>query len=241
MSEFVGDCPNCGAKSVTFTIQSDNPIGQRVYPRAIEAFVVCRICDRSAIALFVARGSYQNNETLDKGSLSNGAGKILPCYDFLDFPRLALAGKVAAPDFLPEAVANCFNEGADAFCIGAYNASASMFRLALDIASKGMLPDTPADQGGPNANQRKRLFDRLKWLFDNKHLPEDLRELADCIREDGNDGAHDGSLKKADAEDLIDFVTALLERVYTEPARLAEAKARRLHRRAVAGQAGGAA
>jgi hypothetical protein len=53
------------------------------------------------------------------------------------------------------------------------------------------------------------------------------------VREDGNDGAHDGTLGKEDAEDLLDFTTALLERIYTEPERLRLAQERREKRRLV--------
>ncbi|KQS48531.1 hypothetical protein ASG20_14190 [Sphingomonas sp. Leaf198] len=65
-------------------------------------------------------------------------------------------------------------------------------------------------------------------------MAPELADLADCVREDGNDGAHDGTLGKADAEDLVDFTQQLLERVYSEPARLRIAKARREARRAEA-------
>jgi hypothetical protein len=75
------------------------------------------------------------------------------------------------------------------------------------------------------------LAPRLAWLLDNRYLPGELRELSTCIREDGNDAAHDGTLEKADAEDLLDFTVALLERLYTEPERLKLAKARREERR----------
>ena len=68
-------------------------------------------------------------------------------------------------------------------------------------------------------------------MFDHHVLPESLRELLTCVREDGNDGAHAGTLRPEDAEDLLDFTTALLERIYTEPERLKAAKARRDKRR----------
>ncbi|WP_448665131.1 DUF4145 domain-containing protein [Sphingomonas sp. CJ20] len=115
--------------------------------------------------------------------------------------------------------------------MGAYNAAAAMFRLALDLATKSLLPDTPSAAGGPNNAERKRLYDRLEYLFSASLIAPELRDLADCVREDGNDGAHDGTLNKEDAEDLIDFTEQLLERVYTEPARLRLAKARREGRR----------
>ena len=55
--------------------------------------------------------------------------------------------------------------------------------------------------------------------------------MSSCVKDDGNDGAHAGTLKKADAEDILDFTVALLERMYTEPERLRLAKARRDSRR----------
>jgi hypothetical protein len=58
-----------------------------------------------------------------------------------------------------------------------------------------------------------------------------VREISTCIREDGNDGAHQGTLTKEDAEDLLDFTTALLERLFTEPRRLEIAQERRKERR----------
>ena len=92
-----------------------------------------------------------------------------------------------------------------------------------------MLPE--ADGDGLNSKVRRNLGLRLPWLFDRNLLPEALRELSSCIKEDGNDGAHEGSLQKEDAEDLLDFTTALLERLYTEPERLRLAKERREARR----------
>jgi hypothetical protein len=68
-------------------------------------------------------------------------------------------------------------------------------------------------------------------LFENRLLPSDLRELAHCIKEEGNDGAHAGTLTKEDAEDLLDFTVALLERLVTEPKKLKLAEERRQDRR----------
>jgi len=72
----------------------------------------------------------------------------------------------------------------------------------------------------------------LEWLFRNKLIAAELESLSACIREDGNDGAHAGTLSQTDAEDLQDFTFELLERMYTEPERLRLAKERRDQRRA---------
>ncbi len=92
-----------------------------------------------------------------------------------------------------------------------------------------MLPEE--ETAGLNAKTRRDLGLRLPWLFDSGILPNDLRELSTSIREDANDGAHAGTLKKEDAEDLLDFSGALLERLYIEPEKLRLAGKRREARR----------
>jgi hypothetical protein len=134
------------------------------------------------------------------------------------------------PEHIPKEIDAAFREGATCLSVGCYNAAATMFRLCVDIATRSMLPDEDVD--GLNARVRRNLGLRLPWLFANGRLPQALQELSSCVKEDGNDGAHVGSLQKADAEDLLDFTVALLERMYTEPERLRLAQARRESRRA---------
>lgn len=113
--------------------------------------------------------------------------------------------------------------------IGCYNAAGTMFRLCIDLATRAKLPE--GDVEGLNAKTRRDLGLRLPWLLDKGLLPQDLRELSTCIKEDGNDGAHQGTLGEDDAEDILDFSYELLERLYTEPKRIEIAKERRLARR----------
>lgn len=56
--------------------------------------------------------------------------------------------------------------------------------------------------------------------------------MAGCIKEDGNDGAHIGNLTKTDADDLLDFMVAIFERLITEPEKLKLAQQRWDARRA---------
>ena len=104
-----------------------------------------------------------------------------------------------------------------------------MSRMCIDLVTRPMLPEEEVE--GLNARIRRDLGLRLPWLFDNGNLPEGLRELSRCIREDGNDGAHAGNLEKEDAEDVLGFTVAMLERIYTEPERLKLAEERRNIRR----------
>ncbi len=97
------------------------------------------------------------------------------------------------------------------------------------LVTKQLLPTQ--DVEGLNQRIRRNLGLRLPWLFDNHILPKNLRELSVCVREDGNDDAHAGTLGKEDAEDLLDFTYILLERIYTEPERIRLAAKRRVSRR----------
>ena len=133
------------------------------------------------------------------------------------------------PEHVPPETKVAFQEGATCMAVECFNAGATMFRLCIDHSTKSLLPEQ--DTAGLNRQIRRSLGLRLKWLFDNNRLPEVLRELSVCVKEDGNDGAHVGTLTKEEAEDLIDFTCILLERLYTEPERLRLAQQRRDARR----------
>jgi hypothetical protein len=138
-------------------------------------------------------------------------------------------GTIDVPEHVPENIENVFREGTTCLNVGCWNAAGTMFRMCVDLATRAMLPSE--DIEGLNRKTRRDLGLRLPWLFENGKLPENLRDLSSCIREDGNDGAHQGTLNKEDAEDLLDFTVALLERLFTEPRRLEIAKERRERRR----------
>jgi Domain of unknown function (DUF4145) len=133
------------------------------------------------------------------------------------------------PEFVSKPVATAFHEGAVSVVVRNWNAAGAMFRLAIDLTTKPMLPD--GEVAGLTNKIRRDLGLRLPWLFDNGLLSNDLRELSKCVREDGNDAAHAGTLTEEDAHDLLDFTTALLKRIFTEPERLRLAQERRDKRR----------
>ena len=113
--------------------------------------------------------------------------------------------------------------------IGCHNAAAAMFRLALDIATRGLLPGD--DVMPPKDPRRLFLAHRLKWLVENESLPTGLNDYASVVKDDGNAGAHEGTVDEATAEDLVDFTERLLVLMYTEPARITAAKKRSAERK----------
>ncbi len=236
MSLLVEDCPRCHADKISFDIKSENYIGVGNVDWLFrhEIFCVCRNCRNATIFVvelktYNLRDDVRNNQLLlkHKGSI-NGFEKVL------GFINLRDMASEAPPEYLPIDVSDCFNEAATCLAAECWNAAGTMFRMCVDLATRPMLPEGVID--GLNAKIRRDLGLRLPWLFDNNVLPEGLRELSKCIREDGNDGAHAGTLEKEDAHDLLDFTRALLERIFTEPEKLKLAEERRKLRRGAVAQ-----
>lgn len=229
MAELVADCPRCGANRITFDLKSETFIHERHnWQKWYEAFCICRHCSRSTVFLLCDLG-IEEGKYINKNGLSNISGSVNSLVRVQGHVSQKDRTPTEPPEFLPAEIQSAFTEGATCLAVGCFNASATMFRLCVDLATKARLPEETQE---PNSKIRRNLGLRLQWLFNNTLLPEELRELSSCIKEDGNDGAHEGTLKKEDAEDLLDFTIALLERLYTEPERLRLAKERRDQRRA---------
>ena len=236
MSLLVADCPRCGASKITFDVR-DQVYRHTQYDwrNLYEVFAVCRGCHLpTTFVVGLNSNAYNAKEAFDKAqALVKYHGGLNQFFEIEGFINLRDNTAQKPPEHLPKDIENIFNEGAACLVIRCNNAAATMFRLCVDLTTRPLLP-APEDgtTPQPNSKQRRDLGLRLVWLFDNGKLPPDLRELAKCIREDANDGAHVGNLTKEDAEDLLDFTAALLERLITEPKRLELAEARRIARRA---------
>lgn len=229
MSELLEDCPRCGAKRTTFDVLEAVQI-RRVYDwqERYEAFGLCRHCRTTTVFVLRARNLEAAGHLSNVG-ISETRHSLNTLVDVEGYVSLKDVAAAQPPEHLPADIEAAFKEGAVCYSVGCSNAAAAMFRLCIDKASEGSIPADPAL--APNAKIRRSLGLRLQWLFDNGYLPAGLKELSECIKDDGNDGAHDGTLTKHDADDLMDFTVALLERLYTEPERLKKASERRAARR----------
>lgn len=228
----VTDCPRCGANRITFDTIAHNKIGSGYvdWQARFEVPAVCRECMKTTVWIVEVNNINWagpiNGADLWRSDI-NLAGGI----DIDGYVSLKDAAGLSAPEFVPAEIKAIFDEAATCNAVGCSNASAAMSRLCLDTVTKRLLPSDGATGPLPNAAQRNRLFDRLDWLFSQGTLPPDLRELADTIRQHGNDGAHDGNCEQIDAEDLLDFTSSVLERIYTLPERVRLARQRSIDRR----------
>lgn len=230
MAELVNDCPRCGASRTTFDVLSQIRTVKRYdWQNWYEAFCVCRHCHRSTVFVICDAGIDERDYVEKVGGLSKVPGAINDFVRLQGHISLKDSSEVEPPEHLPDDIRSAFEEGATCQAVKCFNAAGTMYRLCIDLATKPLLP--LEDVNGLTRNIRRNLGLRLPWLFENGLLPSALQELSTCVKEDGNDGAHAGTLGKEDAEDILDFTTAILERMFTEPTRLALAKERRETRR----------
>lgn len=233
--ELVTNCPRCGAQHITLDVPGINRHYALSYQwqHSFEVFGVCRKCRLSSIHVVTQRDA---DDASKKHAYSLAEGQLPALGSSLDV-FFKVAGPVTTkdnagndpPEHLPNDIDRAFREGATCCVVKCWNAAGAMFRLCIDLATKAKLP--PEDRDDIKPYQRAKLSSRLAWMFDHSILPADLQSLSTCLREDGNDGAHDGTLSEADALDLEEFAIALLERLYTEPEKLKLAERRRKERR----------
>ncbi len=231
MSTIVADCPRCQANRMTFDVLADVYVGNQYgWAHVFEICATCRSCHKPSILRIVLSEIALKDQFRTAGSVTGFKNDLGQFFRFDRFISIAdIAARPAPPD-LPDLVDAAFAEGARCLAIGCPNAASAMFRLCLDLATQELLPDPNLD-GGPDKQQRRNLAPRLRWLFDQARLPADLRGLSAAVKENGDDGVHEGILEMEDAEDVFDFAHALLNRIYSEPARLAAAEKRRTDRR----------
>lgn len=231
MSELVADCPRCDSQRITFDLTQDHYVRTEYdWQHWYEVFCICRHCRRATIfVLSLKTSAHDQHQIIKEKGLVDVGRAINRWMDIKGFIKISDFANASPPEHLPMNIRAAFEEAAKCLAIDCYNATGTMFRLCIDIATRSLLPE--GEVAGLNAKTRRDLGLRLPWLFDNAKLPENLRELSTCVKEDGNDGAHAGTLQKADAEDLFEFTMALLERIYTEPEKLRLAKERREKRR----------
>lgn len=230
MTELVADCPRCGADRITLDVLEAVPVYKMYgWQTTYEAFCLCRNCHRSTVFI-VAEKTLQLSEHIGRqGGLTSVRNSANNYVDIEGYISQANQAGRAAPEHLPDDIQEIFDEAARCFTVDCFNAVGTMVRLCLDKATRRLLP--AEDRDGLNARTRRDLGLRLPWLIDHGLVPEALRELSHCIREDGNDGAHAGNLQRGDAEDMLDFANVLLERLFTEPKRIELAQQRRDARR----------
>ena len=230
MATFVADCPRCRTSKIAFDVRGQNyRVTQYGWQNWWEIFCVCPNCSKATI--FVVAASTDGDSEMRKlPPLQIEKISLNQIFRYEGYISLKDTSSISPPEFVEGPLLQAFVEGSTCMTVQCWNAAGTMFRLCVDIVTRPLLPPEDASDG-PNRKQRRDLGLRLPWLFEKKLLPMDLFQLSQCVRDDGNDGAHAGTLGNEDAEDLLDFTTALLERLVSEPERIKRAEQRRTERR----------
>ena len=195
MSELVANCPRCGAKEMTFDLWHQLPLYVKyAWQYWFEAFCVCRSCNKSTT--FVLSQKDINDKDMIKNGLANLPRAVNQYMTIEGYISLKDTATSKPPEYIPDNLDRVFREGAACMAIGCFNAAGTMFRLCIDLSTRAMLPGGEVEVEGLNSTVRRNLGLRLPWLFENKILPETLRELSSCVKDDGNDGAHEGTLTR---------------------------------------------
>lgn len=236
MSHLIEDCPRCGSQRITFDVVHIQ-VEQKKPASYAEAHAICRECKLGSIfklLVLPASNSLFQIPILEIDFSQNMS--LASVFYITGHVSLVDENVSEPPAHLPVDVESIYKEAAVCLTSGCFNAAAAMYRLILDKVTKNLLKNEISKvEYELNSERRARLqtnlASRLNWLFEIKVIPANLKDLSICIKDDGNDGAHDGTLTISEAEDLEDFIDILLEHIYTIPKQLELAKERRAERR----------
>jgi uncharacterized protein DUF4145 len=197
-------CPHCLTGRIGFAPRGSALVkpGRREHI----IFLQCEGCGEGVIAEVLAE-QHSQQPTMWMQGATDTPGRILKVY-----PELTA---LQAPADTPDQICNAFLSGLDnLYRTNGANASAMMFRRAIELAAKRLNPDG-------TGNLRKRIAD----LPDNYVTPT-MKDWADHIRLEGNDAAHEeGEYSEDDAKALHTFAEMFLTYAFTLPKMLERAKA----------------
>lgn len=202
MAVFTYDCPHCGARKATFSLQkgrkhADDPL--------VNALGSCPACFKPiAVMIYMPSGGDIDHLTGDLSNRKfneNGSIKSV-------FPERK---ESISPDHVPPAAAKSFVEGSDCLSDARYTSAVAMFRRALEISLKNFSPEIEA----------WRLEKRIDKLADEGLITADLKTWAHKIRLEGNEAVHeeDEPTREA-ATELQLFTEMVMTYLYTLPAKV---------------------
>ncbi len=136
MAEIIYDCPRCGVKKTSFDINGQNFIGKDSWRTILELYSICRHCHKGTI--FIVK---QINSNRDITKLIQNSGNVNDLIEITKYVNIRENSTDKPPEFLPKDINEVFEEGIICKSVACFNASATMFRLCLDKATKELLPD----------------------------------------------------------------------------------------------------
>lgn len=206
-------CWNCGAYAYM------RPVGEiwsRRSPKAV--WYIAFICD-SCGAMSVGTGSDQD--------LSDWSGQEASLVERLGYEPvitwIPAQGVGKRFDDVPTDIGQAASEAYACYSIGSYRAATLLARAVVEATAK--------DKG----HTKGSLVSKIQALEEARTINPSLAEAAHEIRLMGNNMAHGDFMEpvsEEDCDDLLDFMSSLLEEVYQRPTILARRKQQRQERQA---------
>jgi len=173
----------------------------------------CNACQLGIIAVYEGPPTRQTSPhafPTDPADPFNGNGqRLVAVYPY--------ASASEAPAHVPDNIRRFYLQGADNVRRGNWDAAGTMFRKAVDIATKVLDPD------GVTSGTLEKRIDRLAT---KGAITNDLQDWAHEIRALGNDAAHEEEpFEEDEAKTLYSFAELFLTYVFTLPGTLAARRA----------------
>lgn len=205
----VRDCPHCGTEKVAM-----RPIGQAA--NGVNQTTAAFSCNRCNEVMCISFMHPQNGAGWVTGISTGDFDATARNYASTVVREYPVRESLDAPDSISDAVRRAYLQGLDNSRRANADAAASMFRKAIDVATRELDPSTAG----------KPLARRIDLLSESGKLTSDLKEWAHLIRLDGNHGAHDDEeLSPAEINQLQEFTRLFLTYTFTLPAQVSARKA----------------
>lgn len=211
--ELVTFCPHCLTEKVGFTFHGEYPVYSAGKVYSWNTFFVCRKCRTGIVAVFQhprhPDGSPQTGLTPISGR--EGDPQRHGFHLLTVYPTLK---PIEAPYAVPTNIAKNYVEAEENLARKQFNSAGLMFRRVLELLTLDKLPDEAKKQ----RQDRKNLKQRIALLAEQYKLSDELQDLANHIRLDGNVAAHDDKdFDEASAHQMKDFTSLFLQYIYTLP------------------------
>lgn len=214
MAAFKHTCPHCDTKNAGFTVVGDFSIPAKQHTWGISA--LCNICRQPILVTAKATGLTASSGT--KPANINGDIFEMARDSFVLESAWPEASSHDAPPNVPEAIARAFVQASASRKATHYDAACSMYRKSMELGLKAFSPDIEA----------WKIEKRIDRLATEHRITPELRTWAHELRLDGNDALHgDGEATKEMADQMHELCWFLLTYLYTLPAQVAAAQARR--------------
>lgn len=195
---YAATCPHCGVQKSSFTgntiLTTDDPLESRVP-------LSCSHCHEVIVVVTAHHDGFISMFQMSRDEISLNRSRVVIPIRF--YPAGA---QHSAPQAVPERIGRYFVEAKDNLSRGNYETCILLCGKTLDLATRDM-------------DQSWRLDKRIKKLADDGKITAEMAAWAEEIRIDRNDAVHDDvDFTKSDAIEIIGFIEAFLNYLYTLPA-----------------------